>query len=109
MGQQQKSRSWVVIALILMILFVLTWHWLIPFTVATVALSVVSVGLVISIAVALMCVATLLFFIFSGIGALILGAFALVGVIVGVILFPFLLPILIPLAIVMGCIAVFRR
>jgi len=50
--------------------------------------------------VILFCVAILLAFVFAGIGLIILGCLALVGLILAAIAFPFLLPLLIPLFIV---------
>jgi hypothetical protein len=50
--------------------------------------------------VILFCVAILLAFVFVGVGLIVLGSFALVGLILAAIAFPFLLPLLIPLFIV---------
>jgi len=50
--------------------------------------------------VILFCVAILLAFVFVGVGLIVLGSLALVGLILAAIAFPFLLPILIPLFIV---------
>jgi len=50
--------------------------------------------------VILFCIAILLAFVLAGVGLIILGIIALVGLILAVIAFPFLLPLLIPLFIV---------
>lgn len=50
--------------------------------------------------VILFCVAILLTFVLAGVGLIILGCLALVGLILAAIVFPFLLPLLIPLFIV---------
>lgn len=50
--------------------------------------------------VILFCVAILLAFVFAGIGLIVLGCLAFVGLILAAIAFPFLLPLLIPLFIV---------
>jgi hypothetical protein len=50
--------------------------------------------------VILFCVAIILAFVLAGVGLIILGVFALVGLILAAIAFPFLLPLLIPLFIV---------
>lgn len=50
--------------------------------------------------VILFCIAILLAFVFVGIGLIVLGCLAFVGLILAAIAFPFLLPILIPLFIV---------
>ncbi|MHC4721146.1 MAG: hypothetical protein ACYS6I_00410 [Planctomycetota bacterium] len=50
--------------------------------------------------VVLFCVAVLLAFVFVGVGLVVLGTFALVGLILAAVALPFLLPLLIPLFIV---------
>ncbi|MFQ6036212.1 MAG: hypothetical protein ACE5NM_10270 [Sedimentisphaerales bacterium] len=50
--------------------------------------------------VILFCVAILLAFVFAGVGLIVLGGLAFVGLILAAIAFPFLLPLLIPLFIV---------
>jgi len=50
--------------------------------------------------VILFCIAILLAFVFAGIGLIVLGCLAFVGLILAAIAFPFLLPLLIPLFIV---------
>jgi hypothetical protein len=56
-------------------------------------------GLILPVVIHL-CVAILLAFVFAGVGLIVLGCLALVGVILAAIAFPFLLPILVPLFIV---------
>jgi len=56
-------------------------------------------GLILTVVI-LFCVAILLAFVFTGVGLIVLGCLALVGVILAAIAFPFLLPILVPLFIV---------
>lgn len=56
-------------------------------------------GLILTVVI-LFCVAILLAFVFAGVGLIVLGCLALVGVILAAIAFPFLLPILVPLFIV---------
>ena len=65
-------------------------------------------GLVIT-TVVLFCVAILLAFVFAGVGLVVLGVLALVGLILAGIAFPFLLPLLIPLFIVWAFCAGVRR
>ena len=50
--------------------------------------------------VTLFCVAVLLAFVFVGVGLVVVGTFALVGVILAAVALPFMLPLLIPLFIV---------
>ena len=65
-------------------------------------------GLVVAL-IALFCAATLLVFVFAGIGLLVLGGAVFVGLILTGLAFPFLLPVLIPLAIVWGFVALTRN
>jgi len=65
-------------------------------------------GLVITI-VALFCAAILLTFVFTGVGLIVLGVLALMGLILVTIAFPFLLPLLIPLFIVWAFCAGVRK
>ena len=69
----------------------------------------VGVGGLIVALIALFCAATLLVFVFAGIGVIVLGCFVIVGMIMAELAFPFLLPLLIPLAILWGFIAITRR
>lgn len=65
-------------------------------------------GLLVAL-IALLCAATLLVFVFAGIGVLVLGCLVLLGMILTGLSFPFLLPALIPLAILWGFVALTRR
>lgn len=65
-------------------------------------------GLVVAL-IALFCAATLLVFVFAGIGLLVLGGAVFVGLILAGLAFPFLLPVLIPLAILWGFVALTRN
>ncbi len=51
-------------------------------------------------AITLLCVAIVLSFVFVGVGVVVVGCLALVGIIVAAVALPFLLPLLIPLIIV---------
>jgi hypothetical protein len=65
-------------------------------------------GLLVAL-IALFCAATLLVFVFAGIGVLVLGCIVLVGLILAGLAFPFLLPVLIPLAILWAFVAFMRH
>ena len=65
-------------------------------------------GLILAL-VALFCAATLLLFVFAGIGLIVLASVVLIGLIAAGTAFPFLLPVLIPLAILWAFIAFTRR
>jgi len=65
-------------------------------------------GLILTVVV-LFCVAILLAFVFAGVGLVVLGCLALVGLILAAIAFPFLLPLLVPLFIVWAFCSIARR
>jgi len=60
-------------------------------------------------AVILFCVAILLAFVFAGVGLIVIGSLALVGIVLAAVALPFLLPLLIPLFIVWAFCAGIRR
>lgn len=64
-------------------------------------------GLILAFVI-LFCVAILLAFVFAGVGLIVVGALALVGLILAAIAFPFLLPVLIPLFIVWAFCSIVR-
>lgn len=65
-------------------------------------------GLILAVII-LFCVAILLAFVLAGVGLIVLGTLAFVGLILAAIAFPFLLPILIPLFIVWLFCSIVRR
>lgn len=71
--------------------------------------ALIALGGLIFTLVVLFCVAILLAFVFAGVGLIVLGCLALVGVILAAIAFPFLLPILVPLFIVWLVCSLARR
>jgi len=58
--------------------------------------------------VILFCIAILLAFVFAGVGLIVMGSLALIGIILAAVAFPFLLPLLIPLFIVWAFCALLR-
>jgi len=97
------------LAMLLVVVMVglLIWHMVGPGDVVSIRINgreltspfdaIVGVWGLIVAAVTLFCVAILLAFVFAGVALLILGVFALVGLILAALAFPFLLPLLIPL------------
>ncbi len=101
----KKSYSWIVRVLILTLVLIFAWNFL-------AGLGSYDLGpsqAVIYIVAALAIIAVILFFIFSGIGLVLLGAFSFIGIVVGIILFTSLYPILIALLIVMICLYFFSK
>ena len=109
------------LALILAILMILFLGWSLLGLTTNVSVSIngreitgplgTAVGLwgTILSAVILFCVAILLAFVFAGVGIIIVGCLALVGIIFVAVSLPFLLPLIIPLFIVWVFCVIFRR
>ena len=109
------------LALILAILMIVFLVWSLLGVTTNVSVSIngreitgplgTAVGLwgIILTAVILFCVAILLAFVFAGVGLVILGCLALVGIILVAVALPFLLPLIIPLFIIWVFCAIFRR
>ncbi len=107
-NKNNSSRKIVLLTLLIMLLLVVAWHVLLPILGITIALTASIWGIAIA-TIVLICVATLLFFIFTGIGAIVLGVFVLAWSILAIVLFPLLFPILIPVLLLMLVIALLTR
>lgn len=101
-------KTAILITLIVMLVLVVAGHIILPLFGITIAITAgvwsVAVGTVV-----LLCISTLLFFIFSGIGIFILGIFAFAWTIGAIVLFPLLFPILIPVLLLMLMIGLIAR
>ena len=106
------------IALAVLMLVIVAWGLLLEHNVVTIVINgqqmtgplkdAIGVGGLVVALIALLCAATLLVFVFAGIGIIVLGCFVIVGTIMAALAFPFLLPLLIPLVILWGFIAITR-
>lgn len=83
-----------------MILVLILWHVLLPLLGITIAITTGIWGVAI-ITTVLICISTLLFFIFTGVGIFILGAFVFAWAVLAIILFPLLFPIVLPVLLLM--------
>jgi hypothetical protein len=107
------------IALAVLMLVIVAWGLLLEHNVVTIVINgqqmtgplkdAIGVGGLVVALIALLCAATLLVFVFAGIGIIVLGCFVIVGTIMAALAFPFLLPLLIPLVILWGFIAITWR
>ncbi len=109
---QTKERSNlkkpIFIALLLMLLLVVAWHLFFPLLGIAIAISAAVWGIIVG-TIVFLSVGTLLFFVFTGLGILIVSIAAFVWVALAIILFPFLFPIFIPLLIILLFVAYVRR
>lgn len=103
----RRVRKALFASLILLVVLVSAWLIFFPMLGIVVAVGAGAWGVIVG-TVIFLCVAALLFFIFSGIGIILLSLFSLVWVIFAITLFPFLFPIFIPLLIIVLFIAYSR-
>ena len=102
-------KTIILLAALLMLAIVFTWHLLLPiFGISVIAFSA---GLwnVAIMTIVLVCVCSLLFFVFTGIGVLFLSGFVLVWAMIAIILFPLIFPLVLPALLLMGVIALVVR
>lgn len=90
----------ILVSLALMIITLIVWHIVMPLLGITIAITTGIWGVAILTTV-LICVSTLLFFIFTGVGIFILGAFVFAWTVLAIILFPLLFPIVLPVLLLM--------
>lgn len=96
------------LALILIVVLVIAWHLIFPLL----GLSLVVTGSAwwtIVSTIFLLCVAILLFFVFTGLAVALICLFGFVWIILAIGFFPILFPVLVPLFIIMCFIAYVRR
>lgn len=96
------------IMLILILLFAIGGHFLFPVVGAALAITA-GVWAILVGAVAMISIAIVLFFCFSGAGIVVTGLLAFLGAIIAIVLLPLLLPILLPLLLVMAFVGYIRR
>lgn len=104
----KRSKSPWIIAIIVILLLVIGWRLFLPLLGVGIALTAGVLGIVVG-TIAALCVAILLFFIFSGAGVFVLGALAFVWALVAIILFPIIFPIVVPIMIILLLVSLFRR
>ncbi|PIZ04742.1 MAG: hypothetical protein COY58_03050 [Gammaproteobacteria bacterium CG_4_10_14_0_8_um_filter_38_16] len=107
-NKNKTLKNAILITLIIMFALVITWHLLLPMLGITIAVSAGLWGMAVA-SIILICAATLLFFIFTGIGIFITGFFVLIWTIAAIALFPLLFPILIPVLLLMFLVGYFLR
>lgn len=101
--------AFIVGALIVMLGLVIGWHILFPLLIGGAIIVTAGAWGFIIATILLFCFCTLLVFIVTGIGALILGLLFLIWAAIAIVLFPILFPIIIPLFIIFLFVSYFRR
>lgn len=99
-NQPTMYKNIILITLFVMLGLLIAWHVLMPILGITLVISAGAWG-VATASIMVMCIAILLFFLFTGAGVLLLGLFALIWTIIAIALFPLLFPILAPIFILM--------
>lgn len=102
------AKKVILFTLLLMLVLVAAWHLLLPLMGISMAITASVWGIAIA-TVVMLCIATLLFFVFTGIGIFILGIFVFVWTILAIALFPLLFPVLIPVLLLMLVVAIISR
>lgn len=88
-------------ALIILLILVVGWHLLLPMLGITVAAFSATYFNAAMATIIIICIATLLFFVFTGIGIVLLGIAAVIWSLIAIILFPLLFPIVLPALLLM--------
>lgn len=94
--------------LLIMLALIVAWHLMLPLLGITIAVTGAIWGVAVA-TIVLLCVATLLFFIFTGLGVFVLGFFVFAWTLAAMILFPLLFPLLLPVLLVMILIGIISR
>jgi len=98
----------IIIAIIFVFALVLSWHLIFPIMGGVVAIGAAA-WMMITLAIAAVCAAILLVFIFSGIGLLLFGIGVFIAIIIAITFFPVLFPVLLPLFILFLIIGYIRN
>lgn len=106
--KQNKLLKNLLLAIGIILLLVIGWHVILAILGITFAITAGAYGVVVGTIVAL-CVAILLFFVFSGVGIFIVGLLAFIWAVVAIALFPIFFPLLVPVLVIMFFIGLFRR
>lgn len=93
-------KTIILTVLVIMLISLIAWHVMLPLLGITIAITSGIWGIAVGM-IALICAASLLFFIFTGVGILIFGLFVAICGILSIFLFPFLFPILLPALLLM--------
>lgn len=106
--KNDKLKIAILFSLLVMIGLIVAWHLALPLLGISIAITGAIWGIAVA-TVVLLCIATLLFFIFTGVGIFILGFFVCAWTLAAIIVFPLLFPILLPILLVMVLIGVISR
>ncbi len=107
-NKKMGPQKIILFTLLLMLILVFAWHLLLPILGISMAITASVWGVAIA-TIVLICIATLLFFIFTGIGIFILGVFVFVWTMLAIFLFPLLFPLLIPILLLMLVVGIVSR
>lgn len=102
------SKGIILTALFIILAAILLWHFFFPILGIAIGMTALVWGIAVSTSV-LIVVLTLLFFLFTGIGIIVLSIVGVVGFLLAIIIAPVIFPILLPLVVLMLFIAYVRR
>lgn len=95
-----KTKMIILTTLLVMIGLIVAWHIIFPLLGMSIAITADMLAIAVA-AIVMICVTSLLFFVFTGIGIIILGVFVFMFALLSAILFPLLFPIIVPMLLVM--------
>ncbi|GGI78230.1 hypothetical protein [Legionella impletisoli] len=102
------SNRTVFLVLFLILAAILLWHFFLPILGIAIGMTALVWGILVSASV-LTVILILLFFIFTGIGVIVLSLVGIVGFIVAIVIAPVVFPFLLPLLVLILFIAYIRR
>lgn len=110
MNDEKKSslRKGLFIALAIMIVLLVGWYLVFPALGIAVAMTAAAWGIIVATVIVL-AVGILTFYIFAGVGIIVVSILGVLWFIAALVLFPFLFPFLLPLLIILLFIAFARR
>ena len=107
-NNKDTIKTFIIAILIALLVIVTAWHIILPLLGVSIAISAAAFGIAVG-TVVLICIATMLFFIFTGLGIFIAGGVIFTWSVLAIILFPLLLPILLPVLLLMLVVAFITR
>lgn len=96
----RRSLAPWVIAVVIILVLVIGWHFVFPLLGLTIGITAGVWGVIVGTITAI-CIAIILFFVFTGIGIFILGLLAFIWGLVAIALFPVIFPIIVPLLVIL--------
>lgn len=99
-NKKNDTKFIILIALLAMVALIIAWHIVFPLLGMSIGITADVLAIAIG-AIIMICVTSLLFFVFTGIGIIIFGVVVFIFALLASLLFPLLFPIIMPMLLVM--------